>query len=35
MKVAEEAQKTEKDMVEKTTNAMAYTLGFYKNLQDE
>ena len=34
-KVAEETQMTEKVMVEKTTNVMAYTLGFYKNLQDE
>ena len=34
-KVAEEAKKTEKILVEKSAEVVTYTLGFYKNLQDE
>ena len=34
-KVAEEAKKTEKILVEKSAEVVTYTLGFYNNLQDE
>jgi hypothetical protein len=34
-KVAEEFKKTEKNMVENTTQVITYTWNFYYNIQDE